>query len=81
MHCFYILQELRFIEAKTRKFGLFAVVLKLKRDTLTFTKKGNKVFSTVDPRVTFNQIRVVRDEGYIRHVSYVMKVIPDTCRT
>jgi hypothetical protein len=53
MHCFYILQELRFIEAKTRKFGLFAVVLKLKRDTLTFTKKGNKVFSTVDPRVTF----------------------------
>ena len=27
------------------------------------------------------QTRVVRDEGYTRHVSYVMKVIPDTCRT
>ncbi|XP_052088034.1 uncharacterized protein LOC127725221 [Mytilus californianus] len=47
------IKELRFVETRTRKFGKYVVVLRLKRDTLTFTKKGNKVFSSVDARVSF----------------------------
>ncbi|XP_076078607.1 uncharacterized protein LOC143048685 isoform X2 [Mytilus galloprovincialis] len=47
------IKELRFVETRTRKFGTYVVVLRLKRDTLTFTKKGNKVFSSVDARVSF----------------------------
>ncbi|KAK3098637.1 hypothetical protein FSP39_021461 [Pinctada imbricata] len=47
------IRELRFVEIRSRRFGIFAVVLRLKKDVLTLHKKGNKVNSTVDARVSF----------------------------
>ncbi|XP_046551468.1 uncharacterized protein LOC124261193 [Haliotis rubra] len=47
------IKELRFVEARLKRFGTFAVIYKIKKDTMTFTKKGGKVTSSVDSRVTF----------------------------
>ncbi|XP_062566933.1 death domain-containing protein 1-like, partial [Saccostrea cucullata] len=47
------IRELKFVEIRTRRFGVFAVVLRLKKDTLAFMRRGNKVNSTVDARITF----------------------------
>ena len=41
------------MEGRCRSFGLFAVVLRLKKDTVQFQKKGNRVTSSVDSRVAF----------------------------
>ncbi|XP_071113807.1 uncharacterized protein [Haliotis cracherodii] len=47
------IKELRFVEARLKRFGTFAVIYKIKKDVLMFTKKGGKVTSSVDSRVTF----------------------------
>ena len=48
-----VLQEMKFVEIRTKRFGVFAVVLRIRKDTLTFLRRGNKVNSTVDARISF----------------------------
>ncbi|XP_064618460.1 death domain-containing protein 1-like isoform X1 [Liolophura sinensis] len=48
------IRELKFVEARVHRLGTFMVVLRPKRDHLIFTKKGGKISSTTDPRVTLN---------------------------
>lgn len=49
----FLLQEMKFVEIRTKRFGVFAVVLRIKKDTLTFLRRGNKVNSSVDARISF----------------------------
>ncbi|CAH1799957.1 unnamed protein product [Owenia fusiformis] len=45
------MKELKFVEAKIKRMGTFAVVLKFKKDQITVTKKGGKFFSSIDSRI------------------------------
>ena len=48
-----IFQEQKFVETRIKKFGIFVVVLRYKKDSLMLLKRGAKVTSTVDSRVSF----------------------------
>ena len=41
------------METRIKKFGTFVVVLRYKKDTLMLLKKGTKVTSAVDSRISF----------------------------
>ena len=47
------LQEEKFVETRCKKFGIFVVVLRYKKDSLMLMKAGGKVTSSVDSRVSF----------------------------
>ncbi|KAL3882830.1 hypothetical protein ACJMK2_029134 [Sinanodonta woodiana] len=47
------IKETKFVETRTKSFGLFAVVLRNKRDTLIFNRNGNKVSASSDSRISF----------------------------
>ncbi|KAK3580678.1 hypothetical protein CHS0354_017958 [Potamilus streckersoni] len=47
------IKETKLIETRTKSFGLFAVVLRNKRDTLIFNRNGNKVSASSDSRISF----------------------------
>lgn len=44
---------MKFVEIRVKRFGVFAIVLRIKKDTLTFLRRGNKVNSSVDARISF----------------------------
>ncbi|KAK0053264.1 Death domain-containing protein 1, partial [Biomphalaria pfeifferi] len=46
------IKDLRFVECRTKSLGTFAVFLRLKKEALTFNRKGGKVMSSADSRVT-----------------------------
>jgi len=46
-----IWQDAKLVECRPTGLGVFAVVHRLKTDKFAFTKKGGKVFSTVDGRL------------------------------
>ncbi|WAR07099.1 DTHD1-like protein [Mya arenaria] len=46
-------REVRFVECRCRELGTFAVVMRPKRDTLTFTRRGNKPTCSFDSRLFF----------------------------
>lgn len=47
------MREMKFVEIRVKRFGVFAIVLRIKKDTLTFLRRGNKVNSSVDARISF----------------------------
>lgn len=48
------IKEYRFVEAHMKKLSNLAVVTKLKRERFVATKKGGKLYSTVDPRISLS---------------------------
>ncbi|XP_045204736.2 titin homolog [Mercenaria mercenaria] len=47
-------RELKFVEGRCSKFGTFVVVLRPKKDTLQFQKKGCKLLCSSDSRISFS---------------------------
>ncbi len=45
-------QDMKFVQAEVKQFTAFAVVTRFKRDFLQFSKRGSRVISNVDQRVT-----------------------------
>lgn len=48
------IKEYRFVEARLKNLSNLAVVTKLKRERFIATKKGGKLYSTVDPRISLS---------------------------
>ena len=56
VHTLYILhlfQDLKFVQAAIRKYTRLAVISQYKRDYAHFSRRGGRVTSSVDSRVTF----------------------------
>lgn len=47
-------KDFKFLQIELKETGIYAVVASLKRDRLVFTKRGGKVTSTLDSRLTFS---------------------------
>ncbi len=50
---FCLFQDLKFVQAEVNSFTMLAVVTRYKRDYLTLGKRGGKIVSNVDSRITF----------------------------
>ncbi|XP_052236647.1 uncharacterized protein LOC127848310 [Dreissena polymorpha] len=65
-------KELKFVDCRSATFGVFAVIMRPKRDQLTFTRRGNKPTCSFDSRLFFLNRR-----GTVKHnVNVELEVNP-----
>ncbi|KAH9508400.1 hypothetical protein Btru_055120 [Bulinus truncatus] len=64
------IKDIRFVECRTKSFGTFAVFLRLKKETLTFNRRGGKVMSSADSRVTL----ACQSGTFSTNVSFTLEV-------
>ncbi|XP_012935626.1 uncharacterized protein LOC101859287 [Aplysia californica] len=70
--CFEDIKELRFVQVRLRKLGTLAVFLRLKKETLTFYKKGGKVASSTDPRITLTS----QPGAFANNINFKLEIQP-----
>ncbi|CAD5116803.1 DgyrCDS5650 [Dimorphilus gyrociliatus] len=66
-------KELKFAQIELKEFGTYAVVACLKRDHLVITKKGGKIKSALDPRLTiFSKPNTFPDKEHFTVASQIV---------